>query len=284
MRSSGRPPIAWRMARSMVVAILARAFGWRVAARGPARLPRPDEPLVVVFNHTSNVDAFLVAHVVWALSGRWCRPLAKAELFRHRLIGPVARRSGAIPVERGIHAGRTTAFSEAVEALRDGHTVMVAPEATISHDGRILPLRYGAARLALDAGARVLVVTHLGAQRAWSPVVRGAQRDVVVTMRLDLLEPSPRERPAALTERIAATMLARLEELQAAYPQAEPSAPWWPPYHRPARPTAIARESLQRYQDGMARAVEQARALLDSGRVAGLPRPFTRSGADDGRS
>ena len=257
-----RPPFAWRVALGAVVAFLRRVLAWRVEARPPTVLPGREQPLVVVFNHTSNVDAFLVADTIWRRLRHWSQPLVKQELFDVPLLGRLVRGAGAIPVVRGEGAGREAAYGAAVERLRAGGTVLLAPEGTITHDGSLLPLRHGAARMALGAGVDVLVVTHFGAQRAFSPVVRRAERDVVVTMAFDLLHPWPDEDAGALTGRIAATMMDRSEELRAAYPQAAVGASWWPPYARPASPSATARDSLERYRASMTEAVTQARGRM----------------------
>ncbi len=247
---------------ALVVGTLRRLRGWRVHARPPARIPPPERPLVAVFNHTSTVDGFLVADVVWRGLRHWVRPLVKAELFDVPVLGTLARAAGAIPVLRTDDRGREAAYDRAVEELRGGATILFAPEGTVTHDGTLLPLRHGAARLALEAGAEVLVVTHFGAQRGFSPVVRFPERGAVVTMSLDLLQPRADEDAAALTGRIAAVLLDRSDELRDTYPQADPGARWWPPYATPASPTATARQNLERYQDSMAASVAAARERM----------------------
>ena len=258
----GGPPWAWRLAVWAVLFLLRTVRGWRVRAEPPATLPARGAPLVVVFNHTSNIDAFLVVETVWRRLGRWCRPLVKTELYDVPGLATLARGAGAIPVARGDDEGRSRAYGAAVARLQEGASVLVAPEGTITHDGSLLPLRHGAARLALEADVDVLVVTHFGAQRAFSPVARFPERDVVVTMRTDLVRPLPGEDAAALTGRMAAIMLDRSAELQATYPQVDPAAPWWPPYATPAKPTVTARENLERYRASMADAVSSARERM----------------------
>lgn len=61
---------------------------------------------------------------------------------------------------------------------------------------------------------------------------------------------------------IAATFLDRSAQLQAAYEQADPRARWWPPYARPASPTATARENLEHYRESMTEAVTTARERM----------------------
>lgn len=256
------PPWAWRLAVRCVLGLLRGLFGWRVRARRPDVIPRPDQPLVVVINHTSNIDAFLVADTLWRRMRHWVQPLVKAELFEIPVIGAVIRQTGAIPVVRGEGGGREAAYAAAVERLRAGGTILLAPEGTVTHDGSLLPMRHGAARLALEAGVDMLVVTHFGAQRAFSPVARTPERGVVVTMATDVVSPWPDEDSQSLTGRIAAIMLDRSAELQASYPQADPEAPWWPPYSAPASPSATARENLERYRESMAEAVAHARERM----------------------
>lgn len=261
-RPTDGPPWAWRVVVRAVLWLLRRRRGWRVRARKPDVVPHPLTPLVVVYNHTSSIDPFLVADTVWRGLGHWGQPLAKAELFDIPGFGIVVRAAGTIPVARDDDTGREAAYAEAVTQLRAGRTILIAPEGTTTHDGSLLPLRHGAARLALEAGADVLVVTHFGAQRGFSPVVRFPHRDVVVTMAMDVLSPWPDEDAAALTGRIAATMLDRSAQLLDDYPQADAGAPWWPPYSAPASPTATARESLKRYQDSWAETVAHARERM----------------------
>ena len=261
-RPTSGPPWAWRLIVRAVRLFLRVVFGWRVRVQEAVTAPRRDQPLVVVCNHTSTIDLLLVADTVWRDLGQWVQPLVKAELLAVPVIGRLARRAGAIPVGRDEADQREVAYGAAVDRLQEGGTIMIAPEGTVTHDGSLLPLRQGAARLALEAGADVLVVTHFGAQRGFSPIVRVPQRRVVVTMAMDVLTPLADEDAAMLTGRIAATLLDRSEELRAAYPQADASAPWWPPYQAPASPTATARKSLERYQASMSEAIERARERM----------------------
>jgi hypothetical protein len=87
---------------------------------------------------------------------------------------------------------------------------------------------------------------------------RGALFDVVI----EQLTPLDDEDAASLTGRIAATMLDRSEELRTHYPQADPEAPWWPPYSEPAEPSRTGRESLEQYRDTMAESVHRARERM----------------------
>jgi 1-acyl-sn-glycerol-3-phosphate acyltransferase len=257
-----RPPWAWRLLVGAVVWLLRRVRGWRIHAQRPSVLPPAHRPYVAVFNHTSAIDGFVVAEVLWRGTRHWVQPLVKAEVFEVPVLGWLARAAGAIPVHRGEGEGRDHAYRDAIAQLRAGGTVLLAPEGTITHDGTLLPLRHGAARLAQEAGVDLLVVTHFGAQRGFSPVARFPERGAVVTLAIDVVTLEPDEDAAAVTGRIAATMLDRSLELQAAYPDRSLEARWWPPYASPASPTATARENLERYQESMAQAIATARERM----------------------
>jgi 1-acyl-sn-glycerol-3-phosphate acyltransferase len=261
-RARRRPTWAWRLLVGGVVWMLRSLFGWRLHAQRPAVLPPPDRPYVAVFNHTAAIDGFLVAEVLWRGTRHWVQPLVKSELFEVPVLGWLARAAGAVPVHRSAGEGRDDAYRDAIARLRTGATVLIAPEGTITHDGNLLPMRHGAARLAQEAGVDLLVVTHFGAQRAFSPVARLPERGVVVTMALDIISPEPDEDATAVTGRIAATMLDRSLELQAAYPDRRLDARWWPPYASPASPSATARDNLERYQESMAQAIASARQRM----------------------
>ena len=256
------PPLVWRFFIRGATTFLRVLFRWRLQVRVEGEVQPAHRPAVLVANHTGNLEPFLVAFVVWRATGHWMQPLVKAELFRVPVLRWLAPRAGAIPVERGSARGRVGAYAAAVDRLRAGGTIYVAPEGTITHDGRLLPLRRGAARLAIEADAPVMVVTTFGGQRAFSPVVTLPHVGAVFSVVVRQLELDPDEDADALTGRIAATMLDDAEELREGYPQADHDAPWWPPYSEPAEPSSTGRESLERYRDSMAESVERARERM----------------------
>jgi 1-acyl-sn-glycerol-3-phosphate acyltransferase len=244
------------------VFLLRGVFRWKLSARIVGDAPPTERAVVVVANHTGYLEPFLVTHAVWKLTGHWHRALAKAELFKIPVLGTLARAAGAVSVKRGSTQGRAVAYAAAVECLAGGGAIYIAPEGTITHDGELLPLRHGAARLALQAGCEMMVVTTFGGQRAWSPVVKlphvGAHFDIVI----EPLTVHDDDDEATLTGRIAAMMLDRTEELRASYAQQDHDAAWWPPYSEPAEPTKTARENIEAYREEMAEAIEHARERM----------------------
>lgn len=147
---------------------LARFAGWLLNLLvdtdwdDAAHLPRSGG-VILVSNHISNFDPPALAHyVVW--HGRWPRALGKSDLWKVPVIGPLARATGQIPVERGT-ARAKDALVHARQALDDGELIVIYPEGTITADPDTWPMtaRPGAARLALSSGCPVIPVGQWGA-------------------------------------------------------------------------------------------------------------------------
>lgn len=113
----------------------------------------PRGPLLITANHP---NALLDPLVVFRIADRHARPLAKAPLFEHPLIGPFLNILGGLPVYRkqddaGLMARNDRTFDAAIAALRAGEAIQIYPEGQ-SHSGPALtPLKTGAARIALEA-------------------------------------------------------------------------------------------------------------------------------------
>lgn len=131
--------------------------------RGQEKIPQTGG-VIFVANHISNADPLALGQFL-AYSGRWPRFLAKASLFRYPALGPILRACGQIPVQRQ-STRSADALLAAVEAVRQGRAVVIYPEATISHDPDLWPMKgkTGAARIALRTGCPVIPIGQWGAQ------------------------------------------------------------------------------------------------------------------------
>ncbi len=130
---------------------------YRVELVGTEHVPA-DGGCILAANHESIVDPFVLAVV----TQREIRYLAKAELFRNRVLAAVFRSLGAFPIERG--RGDVGAFAEAERLVRDGHVLGIFPQGT-SKKHRPRPWHRGAARLALLTGAPLVPVRMTGTWR-----------------------------------------------------------------------------------------------------------------------
>jgi 1-acyl-sn-glycerol-3-phosphate acyltransferase len=131
------------------------AFGLKVVSAD--RIPS-NGPLVVVSNHESFLDGFVVAA---ALTGRQLTFLSAARLFDTPSTGLFLRSIGALPVGHGSLGSLRTAIA----ILEGGGTVAVFPEGGIARDGVL----GGAAYLALKTDATVLPLHIAGAKAALPP-------------------------------------------------------------------------------------------------------------------
>lgn len=130
---------------------------WRFSVEGT---PPPDiatRAYVVVANHESTADPFLLSWLPWDM--RW---VAKEELFRLPWIGWMLRLGGDIQLRRGSAESVREMLAECRRTLAAGVSVMMFPEGTRSPDGRLLPFKDGAFALAIEAGVPVLPLAIAG--------------------------------------------------------------------------------------------------------------------------
>jgi 1-acyl-sn-glycerol-3-phosphate acyltransferase len=125
----------------------------------------PEGAIIVIANHTSYADGFLLA-LVCRRMGRTLRLLATSRVFRVPVIGSLARRIGFIPVERR-SALAADALTPALEALAVGEAIGLFPEGRTTRHPQQWPerARTGVVRLALRSGAPVVPVAMVGAHR-----------------------------------------------------------------------------------------------------------------------
>jgi 1-acyl-sn-glycerol-3-phosphate acyltransferase len=142
-----------------------RAFGglvraiYRLEVVGADHLP-VSGPAVIASNHESFLDAFILG----AALSRNLRFVAKAELWRFRLLAWMLDGLGAIPVERS-HFD-FSALAKVLQALNEGEAVAIFPQGGVRSTN---PWGRGAAHLSLVTGAPLIPVHLIGTARALSP-------------------------------------------------------------------------------------------------------------------
>jgi 1-acyl-sn-glycerol-3-phosphate acyltransferase len=108
-------------------------------------------PAIVVANHNSHVDTFLLLAIFPAGALKHVRPAAAADYFlANPLIGWFSRHIiGIVPVERNKVGGDVDVLAPARAALAAGDIVVIFPEGTRGDaSDRMAPLKSGVARLA----------------------------------------------------------------------------------------------------------------------------------------
>jgi 1-acyl-sn-glycerol-3-phosphate acyltransferase len=156
-----RPARAWLLPHTARIARAAARIFYRVQVEGST--PPQTGPVLFVANHPNSlVDPVLVT----AAADRPLQFLAKAPLFEERLVGPLVRATGSIPVYRRQDdpdlVDRNSSVFEAVHAaLADGAAVGIFPEGLSHSEPSIARLRTGAARIALGAAERADTIVSI---------------------------------------------------------------------------------------------------------------------------
>jgi 1-acyl-sn-glycerol-3-phosphate acyltransferase len=151
---------------SSVIAIARAVFaaqGLKFTIHGEDNVPTTGGAVMAI-NHTGYMD-FTYAGYAARRGGRLVRFMAKEEVFRHPISGPLMRGMHHIPVDR---AAGAASFRAAMQALRDGEIVGVFPEATISRSFELKEFKSGTIRMAAMAGVPILPTVIWGSQRVWT--------------------------------------------------------------------------------------------------------------------
>ena len=139
----------------------ARILSWltpmSVTVEGADNASR-DRSYVVVCNHQSQYDILLVYGFL-DLDFKW---VMKQELRKIPGLGIGCEKAGHIFIDRSNPRKARTAVAEALARLGDGVGVLFFPEGTRSRDGRLLPFKKGAFRLAIEQQLPLLPVTLVG--------------------------------------------------------------------------------------------------------------------------
>ncbi len=120
--------------------------------------------MILAANHLSYADVIALSLFTDG-ARRYPVFLAKASLFDIKVLGPVMRKLGQLPVYRG-QTDAALVLRDAEEGLRNGACLIFYPEATVTRDPDSWPMvaKTGVARLALSTGVPVIPVAHWGAQ------------------------------------------------------------------------------------------------------------------------
>jgi 1-acyl-sn-glycerol-3-phosphate acyltransferase len=198
-------------------------FEWRF--EGLEHIPS-EGPVLVACNHISYLDP--LAHGYFLVkAGRRPRFLAKVELFRNPISGPVLRGARQIPVRRG--SGETAPVEFGAKALRAGELVVVYPESTVTSNPDFSPMRgkTGVARLTLATGVPVIPLAVWGSAPVWRRGQKSARFGRPIWVKagppLDLSEHEDRAvDPAtlrAVTDEVMAQLSLLVDDLRERYPK-----------------------------------------------------------------
>src|SRR6185312_16838914 len=156
--------------------------GVRVEVQGAEHLAA--RPAVFLFNHQSQLDVLVLAKL---LHGGFTG-VAKKELANSPGFGLVFRLADVAFVDRHDHDQAVKALGPAVRKLRDGISLVIAPEGTRSPTPALGPFKKGAFHVAMEAGVPIVpIVIRNSGELMW----RSARTIHSGTVQVAVLPPIP---------------------------------------------------------------------------------------------
>ena len=131
----------------------------RVEVRGREYLPSSSAPCVVVANHQSAYDIFVLNAYI-GIPFKW---VMKSELRRLPLVGRACEASGFIFVDETRVSSITHTIEDAKRVLATGSSIFIFPEGSRTETGRIARFKKGAFVMASELDVPILPVTIDGA-------------------------------------------------------------------------------------------------------------------------
>lgn len=170
---------AGRAFRLVGVAALRLNSLWHFHTRGSLADAR--RPYVVVANHESYADVFLISCFPWEM--KW---LSKDTMFKIPCMGWMMQMAGDVKLVRGNRDSAADAIVQCRDRLAKNVSVMIFPEGTRSRTWEMLPFKDGAFRLAIESGAPILPIAVAGTRYA---MAKGTFRFLPARAIAQLLEP-----------------------------------------------------------------------------------------------
>ena len=163
--------------RRALLAGLARALTdalFRVHAEALAGVPARG-PLILAMNH---VQFWEVPLIYARLYPREVHGLVLDTRWKNPALAWILNTAGAIPLKRGgVNLG---SLNQALACLQAGEMVMIMPEGTRSHDGRLGTAHPGVLALALKSQAPIMPIVTFGGERYPEQLKRLRRTDIYI--------------------------------------------------------------------------------------------------------
>ncbi|MCX6485754.1 MAG: lysophospholipid acyltransferase family protein [Rhodoluna sp.] len=135
-----------------------------VKLEGKEKLPKTGA-YILVFNHVTHLDPLVVAYATFYGLKRGPHFLAKGNLFKVPVLGPLLLAAGQVPVYRN---GRRNVepMAAAYRFLDAGHVITIFPEGTLTREPNGWPMRgkTGSVRMAIEANVPIYSVGQWGSE------------------------------------------------------------------------------------------------------------------------
>jgi len=135
--------------------------GIKLAVKGEEHL-WTHRPAVFILNHQSSADLLISAKLI----RKDARGIAKKELQSTPIIGQLLAASGTIFLDRKDRSKSIEALEPAVEALKNGISIIIFPEGTRSEDSTLGKFKKGAFHMAMQAGVPIVPIILKNAYEA----------------------------------------------------------------------------------------------------------------------
>ena len=172
--------ISQRIMWTFIVRVLARVIIFlrtRRRVTGIENVPKQGA-LLIVSNHLTYVDQFFISVSL----NRKVVFMAKEELFRSRVIRPLAHAFGAFPVRRG--GMDRKAVQQANQILDSGQALAMFPVGMRSRTAQLQPAYPGSALIALHNSVPILPIGITGLEHATKGMVWGLRHRPEVTVNI----------------------------------------------------------------------------------------------------
>ncbi|MEL6675148.1 MAG: HAD-IB family hydrolase, partial [Bacteroidota bacterium] len=157
--------------------LVVAAAGIELVVKGKQNL-WAKRPAVFIFNHQSSADLFIVSKLI----RKDATGIAKKELKTMPILGQLMMAGGVIFIDRKNREKAIEAMKPAVEALKNGTSVIIFPEGTRSRDYSLGSFKKGAFHMAMQAGVPIVPVVIRNAHDAMprgSNVLRSVAVEVI---------------------------------------------------------------------------------------------------------
>lgn len=154
--TSGLLKMDWTQGTNSMMAMIGdlgtRIAGIKLVVKNEQNLWKA-RPAVFIFNHQSNVDLLILAKLLRENAVG----IAKKEL-QYTPLGPIFKAAGMIFIDRSNRKKAIKALEPAVEALKSGTSIGLAPEGTRSYDYSLGKFKKGAFHLAMQAKVPIVPI------------------------------------------------------------------------------------------------------------------------------
>jgi len=137
-------------------------FGGQRVVLHDAFPDRSAGPYIYMFNHVSLLDTFVVIATV----PEFTAAIGKAEQFKVPLWGWILKRWGAVPIERDNLGKAIEKLSQVESVVKNGQSLVIAPEGTRSPDGSLQAFKKGPFHIALNAKVSIVPIAISGSFRS----------------------------------------------------------------------------------------------------------------------